>query len=85
MEMVSGDTMKVKVDKQGRIVMPKKVREKYHLSDGAELEMISYQDRIELIPLIEENDPAVIILKEPCETGDSSRSALSFSRERVWR
>jgi len=83
--MVYGDTMKLKVDKQGRIVIPKEVREKYGLSDGAELEMMPHQDRIELIPLIEENDPAVIILKEPCKTGDPSKSALLFSRERVWR
>src|SRR6266852_9805160 len=42
---------KLKVDKAGRIVLPKPVREKLQLAPGDELEMESLDDRITLRPL----------------------------------
>lgn len=83
--MVYGDTMKLKMDKQGRIVLPKETRKKYGLMEGVELEMVPHEGKIELIPVAGDEDPAVIILREPCKTGDFSRHDLAFSRERVWR
>jgi AbrB family looped-hinge helix DNA binding protein len=42
---------KLTIDKLGRIVLPKPVREKLQLSAGDELEMESLDDRITLRPL----------------------------------
>ncbi len=42
---------KLKVDKAGRIVLPKPVREKLQLAPGDELELESQDDRITLRPL----------------------------------
>lgn len=77
--------MKIKVDGQGRIVIPKDARKMYGLIEGTQLEMVTHEDKIELIPLVMEDDPAIIILKEPCKTGDFSKHDLAFSRERAWR
>jgi AbrB family looped-hinge helix DNA binding protein len=44
-------TGKLKVDKLGRIVLPKPVREKLQLAAGDQLEMESLDDRITLRPL----------------------------------
>jgi len=44
-------TGKVKLDKAGRIVLPKWVWEKLRLSPGDELELESLEDRIVLRPL----------------------------------
>jgi AbrB family looped-hinge helix DNA binding protein len=42
---------RLKVDKLGRIVLPKAVREKLQLAPGDELELESLDDRITLRPL----------------------------------
>jgi AbrB family looped-hinge helix DNA binding protein len=44
-------TAKVRVDKVGRIVLPKPVREQLQLAPGDELELESLDDRITLRPL----------------------------------
>ena len=77
--------MEVTIDKQGRIVIPKEVREKYGLSEEGRLELVSHEDAIELIPLIEEGDLAIHSLKEPCETGDPKAHDKAFSREKAWK
>ena len=42
---------KLTVDKAGRIVLPKPIREKLQLAPGDELELESFDDRITLRPL----------------------------------
>ena len=76
--------MEVAIDKQGRIVIPKEVREKYGLSEEGRLELVSREGSIELVPLIEESDLAVRDLGEPCQTGDSEAHDKTFSREKAW-
>ncbi len=44
-------TAKLTMDKVGRIVLPKPVREKLQLAPGDELELESLDDRITLRPL----------------------------------
>jgi AbrB family looped-hinge helix DNA binding protein len=43
--------MRVAIDKLGRIVVPKPIRERYHLYPGAELELESKADGIQLSPI----------------------------------
>ena len=76
--------LEVVIDKQGRIVIPKKVREKYGLSEESRLELVLREDVIELIPLVEEDDLAIRSLREPCETGDSEAHNKAFSRREAW-
>ena len=42
--------MKVKIDRAGRIVLPKAVREKLSLAPGDALELEQSEDRVTLIP-----------------------------------
>ncbi|MBS7628864.1 AbrB/MazE/SpoVT family DNA-binding domain-containing protein [Candidatus Bathyarchaeota archaeon] len=72
------------MDKQGRIVIPKEVREKYGLYGEGRLELVPREDVIELIPLVEEGDLTIHFLKEPCETGDPEAHSRVFSREKAW-
>ena len=76
--------MEVAIDKQGRIVIPKEVRERYGLREEDRLELVPHEDSIELIPLVEEDDLAIHSLREPCETGDPETHNEAFSRERAW-
>jgi len=76
--------LEVAIDKQGRIVIPKEVREKYGLSEKSRLELVPREDLIELIPLVEESDLAIRSLIEPCEAGDSEAHDRALSRERAW-
>lgn len=76
--------LQVAVDKQGRVVIPKEVREKYGLSEESRLELVPREDAIELVPLPEEDDLAIRSLGEPCETGDPKLHDRAFSRERAW-
>lgn len=77
--------MTVEMDKQGRIVIPKSIRDRFGLSKGGKLELMVREKVIELMPLTEEDDPAIAIMDKPCKTGDASKSSEPFSRERVWR
>jgi len=76
--------LEVAIDKQGRIVIPKEIREKYGLSEESRLELVLRENVIELIPLVPEGDLAIRSLKEPCETGDSEAHNKAFSREKAW-
>ena len=76
--------MEIIIDKQGRIVLPKEVREKYGLRGEGRLELVPREDSIELIPLVGEDDFAIHSLKEPCETGDPEAHNRAFSREKAW-
>ena len=77
--------MEVAIDKQGRIVIPKEIREKYGLSEGGKLELVAREDFIELIPLTKEDDLAIRSLREPCKTGNSEARDKAFSREKAWK
>ncbi|MCW4001484.1 MAG: AbrB/MazE/SpoVT family DNA-binding domain-containing protein [Candidatus Bathyarchaeota archaeon] len=77
--------LEVAIDKQGRIVIPKEIREKYGLSDDGRLELVAKEDSIELIPLVEEDDLATRSLREPCKTGKSEARDKVFSREKAWK
>ena len=43
--------MTIKVDKAGRIVLPKPVRERFHLREGSELEIEERSDGLTLKPV----------------------------------
>ena len=77
--------MEVAIDKQGRIVIPKEIRDKYGLSDDGKLELVAREDAIELIPLTGEDDLAIRSLREPCKTGNSEARKKAFSRENAWK
>ncbi len=76
--------LKVAIDKQGRIVIPKEIREKYGLLEDGKLELIAREDAIELIPLVEEDDLAIRSLREPCKSGSPEARDKAFSREKAW-
>ena len=73
------------IDKQGRIVIPKEVREKYGLSGDGKLELVARENAIELIPLTDEDDLAIRSLREPCKTGNPEKAKKAFSREKAWK
>ena len=77
--------LEVAIDKQGRIVIPKEIREKYGLSDDGKLELVAREDKIELIPLVEDDDLATRSLKEPCKTGNAEAHDKLFLREKAWK
>ncbi len=77
--------LEVAIDKQGRIVIPKEVREKYGLSEDGKLELVAREESIELIPLIQEDDLAMRSLREPCKTGNKDAHNKLFHREKAWK
>ncbi|MGO8805923.1 MAG: AbrB/MazE/SpoVT family DNA-binding domain-containing protein [Candidatus Bathyarchaeia archaeon] len=77
--------MEVAIDKQGRIVIPKEIREKYGLSQEGKLALVAREDAIELIPLTEEDDLAIRSLREPCKTGSPEAGNKLFSRDKAWK
>ena len=77
--------LEVAIDKQGRIVIPKEIREKYGLSEESKLELVAREDVIELIPLTKEDDLATRALKEPCKTGNPETRDKTFKRENAWK
>ena len=50
--------MTVKIDKAGRIVLPKPVRERFHLREGSELELEERSDGLTLRPV--EQRPSMV-------------------------
>jgi AbrB family looped-hinge helix DNA binding protein len=77
--------LEVAIDKQGRIVIPKEIREKYGLSNDGKLELVARENTIELIPLTDEDDMAIHSLREPCKTGNPETGKKAFSREKAWK
>jgi AbrB family looped-hinge helix DNA binding protein len=77
--------LKLTIDKQGRIVIPKGVREKYGLLDDGKLELVTRENAIELIPLTDEANLAIRSLREPCKTGNPETGKKAFSREKAWK
>jgi AbrB family looped-hinge helix DNA binding protein len=77
--------LEVAIDKQGRIVIPKEVRDKYGLSDDAKLELVARENIIELVPMIGKDDLAIHSLREPCKTGNPEAAKKAFSREKAWK
>ena len=58
--------MSSKTDKQGRLYIPKEVREKY----GERYHIVTYEDRIELIPVAD--DPLAAVRAAAGELRDAS-------------
>ena len=50
--------MKITIDKSGRIVVPKSIRERYHMTPGTTLELENKPEGIEL--KVSEKSPALI-------------------------
>lgn len=63
--------MQIKIDKAGRIVLPKPVRERFHLREGSELEIEERSDGLTLRPveqrssMVQENGMWVHLGKVP--------------------
>ena len=77
--------MEVAIDKQGRIVIPKEIRDKYGLSDDGKLELVARENAIELVPMNNKDDVAIHSLREPCKTGNPEARKKAFSREKAWK
>jgi len=77
--------LEVAIDKQGRIVIPKEIRDKYGLSDDDRLELVARENAIELVPINGKDDLAIHSLKEPCKTGNPETAKKAFSREKAWK
>ena len=58
--------MSAETDKQGRLYIPKEVREKY----GERYHIVTYEDRIELIPVAD--DPLAAVRAAAGELRDAS-------------
>ena len=58
--------MSAETDKQGRLYIPKEVREKY----GERYRIVTYEDRIELIPVAD--DPLAAVRAAAGELRDAS-------------
>lgn len=43
----------ISIDKAGRLVLPKAIREKFHLQGGAQVEVQTVGDHIELFPVVD--------------------------------
>ena len=48
--MVMAMEMVIQIDKQGRLVLPKEIREKYHLDQGSEIILIPQDEGVLLKP-----------------------------------
>jgi AbrB family looped-hinge helix DNA binding protein len=55
--IVSGMTLKI--DKAGRIVLPKAVRDRLHLREGSELRLLETENGVTLMPLHQE--PSMVL------------------------
>jgi len=77
--------LEVAIDKQGRIVIPKEIRDKYGLSDDGKLELVARENAIELVPITNKDDLAIHSLREPCKTGNPEARKKAFSREKAWK
>jgi AbrB family looped-hinge helix DNA binding protein len=77
--------LEVAIDKQGRIVIPKEIRDKYGLSDDDKLELVARENAIELVPITDKDDLAIHSLKEPCKTGNPEAGKKAFSRDKAWK
>lgn len=53
--------MKIKIDKAGRIVLPKPVRERFHLRAGTELDLEDRPEGLSLKPV--ERGPSMVLEK----------------------
>ena len=80
-------TVTVTIDKAGRIVVPKQVREELHLSPGDELDLEASDDGIHLRPsrnkprLIRENGMWVIDTGGPVITAEMVNAIIRKGRE----
>lgn len=66
--------MSTETDRQGRLYIPKEVREKY----GEKYHIVTYEDRIELIPVAD--DPLAAVREA---TGDLRDASIEEIREDI--
>lgn len=69
--------MSAETDQQGRLYIPKEVREKY----GEKYHIVTYEDRIELIPVAE--DPLAAVREAAGELHDASIEEIRDDVEAV--
>ena len=60
--------MVIQIDKQGRLVLPKEIREKYHFDQGSDLILIPQDEGILLLPKKSKLSLASIFQKPPPST-----------------
>ncbi|WP_372478956.1 AbrB/MazE/SpoVT family DNA-binding domain-containing protein [Halomicrobium sp. HM KBTZ05] len=71
--------MSAETDAQGRLYIPKEVREKY----GQKYHIVMYEDRIELIPVAD--DPLAAVREAAGELRDASTEAIQEDIEEAAR
>lgn len=69
--------MSAETDQQGRLYIPKEIREKY----GEKYHIVTYEDRIELIPVAE--DPLAAVREAAGELHDASIEEIRDDVEAV--
>ena len=67
--------MSTETDRQGRLYIPKEVREKY----GEKYHIVQYEDRIELIPVA--NDPLAAVREAAGDLRDASIEEIETDME----
>ena len=80
----------VEIDKAGRIVIPKKMRDALHLTPGTRLRIERHHHQIHLEPdapepHVEIRDGFAVLVGGPPLTGDDVNRAIEESRERRMR
>lgn len=78
--------LSVEVGKYGRIVLPKRIREKYGVREGSRLIVIGLKDRIVLVPVKVYESPTKalygsVVRREPIE--EPKRLAREYIRKRL--
>lgn len=75
--------MRTRIDRSGRLVIPKPLRERYRFEPGVEIEIVTIPDGITLLPVV----PKRRIIRRgritAVDTGVGTASAEIFSVDRV--
>ena len=75
--------MKTRIDRSGRLVIPKPLRERYRLEPGVEFEIVTIPDAITLVPIV----PKRRIIRRgriaAVDTGTGTAPAETFNVDRV--
>jgi AbrB family looped-hinge helix DNA binding protein len=75
----------ISMDASGRLVLPKSIRQRLNLSGGARLQAAVVAGRLELIPVSDEEQPAIVRkagLMVLAATGKSVDAAAAVAAER---
>lgn len=82
--------MRVTIDRAGRVVVPKVLREQLHLKPGAQLEATVHGGRLEITPvgpevvLVEENGRLVATTGEPAPAMTHEELLEAIDQARLW-